>query len=177
MNFLQWLQDRDISQWVALSDWGYPLLLSVHSIGMSAVVGILAMLNIRVLGIRQDIPLAALEKYMAVAWLGFGLNAISGALLFMSAATRLIGNWPFLVKMACVVIGGLLSWVLWQMIQVGPSNTPASSRSQVSADCTYAVSANARTVARISLVIWFITILSGRLIAYVLDHALLKGTA
>jgi len=172
MQFLSWLQDLDISQWVAGSDWGYPILLSIHSIGMGTVVGILAMFNLRVLGFRRDIPLLALGKFMNVAWVGFLINATSGLLLFMSAATRLIANWPFLVKMACIIIAGLLSWLLWQSLI---NDDLRRSRSSADLPANPHLDKGSRIIAGASLVTWFAAITSGRLIAYVMDHALLKA--
>jgi hypothetical protein len=172
MQFLSWLQDLEISQWVAGSDWGYPILLSIHSIGMGTVVGILAMFNLRVLGFRRDIPLLALGKFMKVALIGFFINATSGLLLFMSAATRLISNWPFLVKMFCIIIAGLLSWLLWRSLTHADPQRP---RASAHVDANPHSDKVSRIIAGASLVTWFAAITSGRLIAYVMDHALLKA--
>lgn len=168
---LPWLEGLPISQWVATSDWGYPLLLSAHSIGMAAVVGILVMLDLRVLGYARRIPLSAFDRLMPVAWTGFFLNLASGALLFMSMATRFVTNWPFLSKMGTILLGGAISWLLWRALR-----SPAlATGTALTAEEPFATSPLARRLAVASMVVWLSAILFGRLIAYVLDQALLHG--
>ena len=117
MQFISWLQKLPISEWISDSTFGFPLVLSVHSIGMGIVVGLLIMLDIRVLGFRKDVPLVAFDRLMGLAWIGFGINAVSGTLLFMADGERLIVNWPFLAKMVCVVLGGASALALWKALR------------------------------------------------------------
>lgn len=156
MSLLSWLEGLPVSVWVAESDWGYPLLLSAHSMGMAIVVGLLLVLDLRVFGFAAGIPIAALDRLMPLAWGGFGINLLSGSLLFASTATRLAGNWAFLVKMACVVLGGLTTFWLWH--QVRGNNM-----------------SRAKGVALLSAALWLSAITFGRLIAYVMDHAILHA--
>lgn len=159
MGLLEWLEVLPISEWVAQSDWGYPLMLSVHSIGMAAVVGLLMMLDCRVLGYATQIPVAAFRRFMPYAWVGFALNFVSGVLLFASTASRLVSNWPFLVKMLAIIAGGACSWQLWRELGAGEA----------------VISVRARRVAGASLCVWLLAIICGRLIAYVMDHSILNG--
>jgi hypothetical protein len=168
LELFAWLQDLPISEWVQTSDYGFPLLLAAHSIGLAAVVGILVVLNLRVLGYAEGIPIAALSRLMPVAWVGFVINALSGILLFMANATRLVTNWAFLVKMTAVLLGGIATWILWRTLK---QRTPQD------AAPAYRVTPSALLTARISLGVWFAAILFGRIIAYVMDHAMLHGGA
>jgi hypothetical protein len=93
---------------------------------------------------------------MPLAWAGFGVNLISGSLLFASTATRLVGNWAFLVKMVSILLGGLATLWLWHEIR----------RENL---------ARAKAVAVLSAALWIGAITFGRLIAYVMDHAILHG--
>jgi hypothetical protein len=156
MPLLTWLEGLPVSAWVAESDWGYPLLLSVHSMGMAIVVGLLLVLDLRVFGYAAGIPIVALNRLMPLAWGGFGINLISGSLLFASSATRLVGNWAFLVKMGCIVLAGLTTFWLWREVR----------RDNL---------ARARGIALLSAILWLSAITCGRLIAYVMDHAILHG--
>jgi hypothetical protein len=153
---LTWLEGLPVSVWVAEGDWGYPLLLSVHSMGMAIVVGLLLVLDLRVLGYAAGIPIAALHRLMPLAWGGFGINLLSGSLLFASSATRLAGNWAFLVKMGCIALAGLTTFWLWR--EVRSESMP-----------------RAKGVALLSALLWLSAITFGRLIAYVMDHAILHG--
>ena len=163
MSGLEWLQGLSVSIWVAESDWGYPLLLSVHSVGMATVVGLLLMLDCRVLGYAPQVPVTAFRRFMPYAWAGFALNFASGALLFASTAQRLVSNWPFIVKMLAITTGGFLSWLLWRELDASEATEPV-------------ISSRARRVAGMSLAVWLLAIVCGRLIAYVMDHSILSGT-
>jgi hypothetical protein len=164
---VEWLQNLDISQWVLTSDYGFPILLAFHSIGLAGVVGILAMLDLRVLGLGKGVSLESFSRLMPIAWLGFAVNALSGSLLFMANAGRLLDNWGFLLKMSGVVLGGVISWVLWRQLRQAPA-APGGKK-------VYAVTRPAQIIASISLMIWLGTIVFGRLTAYIMDHALLHG--
>jgi mannose/fructose/N-acetylgalactosamine-specific phosphotransferase system component IIC len=161
------LEELPLSEWVATSDWGYPIMLSIHSIGMAAVVGLVLMLDIRVLGYATRIPVMTFRKFMPYAWIGFVLNLISGLLLFASTATRLISNWPFILKMISIVLGGVMTFWLWRALE---SNRPSDSAEPN-------ISRSAKWVAFGSLALWIAAIVFGRLIAYILDHAILNDGA
>ena len=167
MAFLEWLEALPLSEWVAQSEVGYPSMLSIHSIGMSAVVGLLLMLDLRVLGLAPKIPIAAFRKFMPFAWAGFILNLVSGVLLFNSTAHRLVDNWPFLSKMACVLAAGGVTFLLWRHLDQGLA---ASNGGQ-----TLVFSRQAKALAWASIILWVLAIIFGRLIAYVMDYMILNG--
>ena len=52
MAFLEWLQGTWVGLLVAESLWGYPLLETIHSIGMAMLIGSLGLINLRVLGVQ-----------------------------------------------------------------------------------------------------------------------------
>jgi hypothetical protein len=177
LDLFAWLQNLPLSEWVQTSDYGFPLLLAAHSIGLAGVVGVLIILNLRVLGYAEGIPIAALRRLMPVAWLGFIVNALSGVLLFMANASRLVTNWAFLLKMSAVLAGGIVTWVLWRALNEPSDFThPKRGGAPTSAAlAAYGVTRAARITAGISMAVWFAAILFGRVIAYVMDHAILHG--
>ena len=64
----------------------YPTILTLHTAGMSVVVGTCAVLDLRVLGIAADVPFASLRRAPLFVWSGFSVNALTGALLFLPSA-------------------------------------------------------------------------------------------
>ena len=40
MNVLAWLEQTEFSTWLRESDWGYPIVLCFHAVGMGMVVGV-----------------------------------------------------------------------------------------------------------------------------------------
>lgn len=173
MKFLDWLEGLPPSEWVAQSDFGYPLMLSIHSIGMSAVVGLLLVLDLWVLGVGRRIPVELFKILMPVAWVGFAFNLISGILLFDSTAHRLLINWGFWSKMGCIVAAGAVTWLLWRQID----KAEAFEARHDGAAVAIAIPASAKALAVLSIVLWLLAITFGRLIAYIMDHAILNGQA
>lgn len=171
-----------ISEWIATSEWSYPLLLSVHTMGLAIVVGIMVMLDLRLLGAARGLPLSTFERLVPLAWAGFLLNLVSGVLLFMSLAPRLATNWPFLSKMGAILLAGAISWLLWRSARadMAAADTNAPALDSNGGAIAYPLdgvqfSPRTRTLAILSLLTWFAAILFGRLIAYVLDAAMLAG--
>ncbi|MGH8141898.1 MAG: hypothetical protein ACREU2_05180 [Steroidobacteraceae bacterium] len=190
---LDWMQSLPISEWITDSNWGFPIMLVLHSWGMAAVVGILVMLDLRILGLVRIAPLSAFQPMMSIAWAGFFLNLISGVLMFMADANRLIANWSFLSKMTCVVLGGIVTAVLWRRLRAagalaaghstveqrvavaGGGGVVAVSAGESLATAPLAVDRSVQVLAVLSIVLWSGAILFGRWIAYVMDNMILHG--
>jgi hypothetical protein len=170
LGILDWLEGLPLSEWVAQSEVGYPLLLSIHSIGMAAVAGLMLVLDLRVLGVAPQIPISAFRRFMPIAWAGFGLNLISGVLLFNATAVRLVKNWPFLSKMACICAAGVVTWMLWRALK-----GQGLDRAETEGGATVAVAGQTKALASLSIVLWLLAILFGRLIAYIMDYMILNG--
>ena len=156
MAFLEWLQGTWVGLLVAESLWGYPLLETIHSIGMAMLIGSLGLINLRVLGYKPDLPLLGTQQLLPLAWLGFTLNAISGSLLFTSDAVYFFESYTFRIKMVLIVLGGLNAALLGRRIfrdaAAGlPATPPAVST---------------RWIALSSLVFWFGAVCAGRMVAY-----------
>ena len=155
MAFLEWLQSTSVGVMVAESLWGYPLFETIHTIGMAMLIGALGLINLRVLGYKAELPIIGTRQLLPLAWLGFTLNAISGALLFTSDAVYFFNSWTFRVKMVLIVLGGLNAALLGQRIfQSARAGAPV------------APSTGVKWIAATSLVFWFGAVCCGRLIAY-----------
>ena len=156
MDFLAWLEQLSFSTWVRESGslWGYPAILFLHTVGMAIVVGICAVLDLRLLGLGSAIPIAPLERFFPLMWFGFWINAVSGVILLMADATTKLANWDFYVKM------GFIALALWNVALIrkrvfGNPNVDDKT-----------MPANAKTLAGVSLFLWVGAITSGRLMAY-----------
>jgi hypothetical protein len=64
---------------------------------MAIMVGLVVMLNLRLVGMFDRIPYSALSKMLGLAWIGFAINLISGLAVFTSQATAYVTNGPFVV--------------------------------------------------------------------------------
>ncbi|MCH8866039.1 MAG: hypothetical protein IID58_04220 [Proteobacteria bacterium] len=51
MDGLRWLEQTAFSDWVLTSLIGFPLMLSLHAVGMAVSMGLILVLNLRLLGL------------------------------------------------------------------------------------------------------------------------------
>ena len=157
MGFLEWLQGTWVGVLVAESLWGYPILETIHTIGMAMMIGSLGLINLRVLGYKPELPLLDVRQLLPLAWIGFTLNAISGTLLFTSDAVYFSGKYTFWIKMILIVLGGINAALLGgRVFREAAAGGPSSA----------ATSVGTKWIAFLSLVFWFGAVIAGRLIAY-----------
>jgi hypothetical protein len=154
--FLEWLEATGVAEWARISIWGYPICITAHSIGLAVMVGPVLMLDLRLLGWFKSIPYSSLNRILAVAWVGFAINFLSGAVLFSMQATSYITNYPFLIKLALVLLGA-----------VSAAQQQAVISRDASSWASRGIPSAVTGVAVISLVFWIGAIITGRLIAYV----------
>lgn len=151
------LETTPVAIWVGESLWAYPVLLSLHIIGLAIVVGIFSMRDLRLLGFFSGLQPAAFLPLSKLAWVGFVINAISGILLFTSQAVTFINSVPFLIKIGCIVAGMVVAGVIQSRLRGELADTGS----------LVVVSNSTRILALLSLCLWFSAIIAGRLIAYI----------
>lgn len=156
MNTFEWLETSVPAVWLMDSLYGYPIILACHSVGMAVVVGILCMFGLRMLGLFGAISYVAFKPLLKVAWVGFLLNFLSGCILFTQKATVFIANWPFLIKLAAILIAVIVAAILQNLMK---SEADVWEADEV-------VTVSAKWLAICSLGLWSIAIVAGRMIAY-----------
>ena len=67
------------------------------------------MLDLRILGVAREIPLAPLKRLFRVMWIGFGINAFTGVLLIIAYPTKALTNPVFYLKLTFI---GLAIWII-----------------------------------------------------------------
>ena len=152
MGFLVWLEATGLAEWVRSSTAGYPSMIALHALGMAVMVGLSLLLDLRVLGWFAGIPLPALRRFFSLAWIGFGINFISGSALFSAQATSYIVDWVFMTKMTLVLLGAITAGILLPAVaKLGPGEPLAGGM---------------KAVAGVAVVFWVVAIVMGRLTAY-----------
>ena len=157
MEFLLRLEESGFSTWVKEADslFAFPGILLLHTIGMTLVVGVAIAIDAKILGFARQLPLEPMQKFIPVLWVGFWLNAATGAILLIANATTVLRNPDFYVKMALIVLALINLRFVRNRILRDPhiDKRPLSS--------------NDRVLAAASLVCWLGAIVAGRLLAYV----------
>jgi hypothetical protein len=166
MNFLAWLEQTEFSVWLRESDWGHPIVLCFHAVGMGLVVGICTMFSARVLGYSRNIPIDAFDRLLGLAWIGFWMNAASGIVLFCGSPRRLLETPAFLIKMVLIAAAGFSLWVLARTLQGVTGPQGAHARAGQGPAAHDALPMGAKVAAVFPILFWIGAIVSGRLIAY-----------
>jgi len=60
MSFFEWLAQTPYVQWVQES-WGWPVALTLHAFGTATIVGLMAIITLRMLGLFRTIPYSAVQ--------------------------------------------------------------------------------------------------------------------
>ena len=157
MAILQAIENFGFSQWVKQSGslWAFPGILLMHTYGMAVLVGVIAAIDLRILGFVPAIPLSPLQKFFPLIWLAFWVNAITGTMLLMADATSKMVNPDFGIKMLFIV----LAVITQRLIQKRVFGDPDVDRRPFTS--------NAKMLAAASLACWLGAITAGRLLAYV----------
>lgn len=154
----QLLYDSRIGTIIRESDDAFPIIESVHVLGIVLLVGTIALLDLRMLGlILRRVPVTRIARgVFPLTWLGFAVMFASGFLLFWAEAAKNYTNPAFRFKLILLVLVGLNPLIFhttvyrrvheWEVLAVSPWR--------------------ARTAALASLTLWSGIIIAGRLIAY-----------
>ena len=156
MDFLQRLEQLPFCVWLheSSSIWAFPMFLFMHTLGMSMIAGVSAVIDLVFLGFWPRMPIKPLERLYLLMWAGFWVNAVTGTVLTVAdASTRLI-NPIFYIKMTFVFAGVALLVVMRKRV----FGDPELDREPLSR--------SAKGLAWASLICWLGTITAGRLLAY-----------
>jgi hypothetical protein len=145
---LAWLENSATGLWVRESQWGFPLALSLHAVGMGVLVGVHYALALRLMGVAPTLPWRALLGWQPLVWSSALLALISGLMLVCAYPAKALTNPLFFVKLLLVVIG-LWGFRVWRA-RVQASATPAFPR----------------WLAPLLLFTWTAAIAGGRFLAY-----------
>jgi hypothetical protein len=157
---------RDV--WEALEGWAvaeairsdavlYPITETAHLVGVAIVLGAVATLDLRLLGLSRALPAGLLGRHtLALVWAGFAVAVVSGVLLFATRATALADNPALQVKAALLLLAGLNA----ACFHVGPG------RSMLRRPQSWTPSGGARLIAAMSLTLWLAVAVGGQWIAY-----------
>jgi hypothetical protein len=139
-----------------MSTAGYPTCITLHAIGMAIMVGLCVIVDLRLLGKFDGIPYQALQRLLPIAWIGFGINTLSGFGLFAAQATMFATDAMFLSKIVLVFLGAATAGILQP--ELAKADTWTGGRPP----------AKVRNVAAIGIAFWLCAIVTGRLTAYIM---------
>jgi hypothetical protein len=157
LGFCQWLAATRGSVALHESLWGYPAIATVHMMALPLFVGMVAILDLRLLGVRMpDVAVSEVAGLLPWVMGGFVVMVLSGSLLFYADPVRYYPNIFLRLKLALLAASGVNAWVFHQsgyFAAAKQGSRPTPSR-------------GARAAGLLSLLLLAAIILAGRLIAY-----------
>ncbi len=133
-HFLTWLQALPVPTAIREGTWEFPLIETVHVLALALVVGSISMLDLRLLQVssRNRSVTGLSTEVLPWTWISFLVAVIAGALMFSAKATQYWADWPFRLKMVCIVLAGLnmtyFHFVTWKTVHdwdTAPRTPPA----------------------------------------------------
>jgi hypothetical protein len=133
-----WIHETPFATAIRESSFLFPWIESVHVLALTIVVGSIAIVDLRLLGLaskaRSIASLAA--EVLPITWTAFLVALITGLSLFASHATGYAANFQFRMKMLLLILAGVnmlsFHWVMgrgrdnWNDVATTPSRGKAA---------------------------------------------------
>ena len=142
--------------WVRHSVWGWPVLESLHFMGMSVLIGTIGLFDLRLLGFARGVPYAALHRLIPLGIGAYTLNLLTGLVFLSGMPDQYLWNPAFRFKVTFMAVAGLnvlffYSRVFRRLQTLSPDSAPPFS---------------ARVAGAVSLAMWIGVMSAGRLLTF-----------
>jgi len=155
MGFLEWLVHTSYAEWVHQS-WGWPIALTFHAFGTATIVGLMAIIALRMLGMFRTIPYSAVQRLIPFIWVALVVQVASGLTLWITKPAQYLADGMFLVKMFFLAASIVVTVIFNRIVRseapgwdVGGKATPTGAR-----------------LAAATCILWAAVTVGGRLTAY-----------
>jgi hypothetical protein len=136
--------------------WMWPLMENFHFFGLSVLFGGLVAIDLRVIGVARFVPMKGALTLIPYVMMGFAINLITGIFFFAGDPFRYFYNIAFQWKMGLIVLAGINALWFWFGEHAKLSQLADGEQADFPA----------KVIATMSLVLWIIVIILGRLIPY-----------
>ena len=138
------------------SAWAWPIVESLHFIGLCLLVGAIGSFDLRLLGIARRVPIAAMHRFIPWGIAGFALNVTTGLLFVLTEPDQYIYNPSFHLKVVFLIVAGVNASLFYV----------TSYRQVFGAAPSLDAPRRAKAIALVSLCAWMTVIVCGRLITF-----------
>jgi hypothetical protein len=154
LHFFRWLGSLPVANTINDSEWLFPVIESVHITGLAVLVGTIAIVDFRLLGLAlRDRPASQIARDLRLwTWAGIAIMLTTGPLMLSAEPERGYGNPAFSFKMCCL----LLALVTHFTIHHRATRTSRALTATL----------GEKLAACLSLVLWTGVIFGGRAIAF-----------
>jgi hypothetical protein len=154
---MTWLEHRPFAIAIAESTWLFPIVETLHVLALTVVVGSVAMMDLRLLGVGAKDRAASevIASSLPWAWTAFTVAFIAGSLMFSSKAATYYVNLPFRIKMICLALAATNMLVFHFFTARGMAAWDRGTPPRA-----------ARVAAACSLTLWIVIVATGRWIGF-----------
>jgi hypothetical protein len=155
---LLWIERSDVGEAVRLTPYLYPVLESLHVLGIAMLVGSAVAVDFRLLGIaRHHLPVTIVARYLLpLSHIGFALVALTGSAMFTGVAFTVGSSPAARWKLGLILMAGINIVVFHTGIY----------RTVREWDIHSVAPVRARVAALVSALCWTGVIIAGRFLAY-----------
>ena len=157
--FCKWMEQTSIAASVRESLWLFPIVETIHLLGMAALLATVVAFDLRLLGWamrRQQVSDLA-NRLIPWSWAGFAVQVITGGLLFSSEAVKMSTNPAFRVKMILIALAGCHALAFHVLIYRDVANW----------NDTRVLPAKAKIAGLVSILLWVGVVAAGRFIGFI----------
>jgi hypothetical protein len=153
-DLMDWLEATSLAVFIHRTAWAFTTVELVHVFAISLVVGTIAMVDLRLLGLASTKrPFTELAgQVLPFTWVTFVFAVMAGSLLFISQATAYFASTTFRIKMLVIVLAGI-NMLVFEFITV---------RGVQDWDRKPVPALPARLAGGISLTCWILVVIFGR---------------
>ncbi len=154
---MTWLEHRPFAIAIAESTWLFPIVETTHVLALTVVVGSVAMMDLRLLGVGSKDRAASevIASSLPWAWSAFAVAFVAGSLMFSSKAATYYVNLPFRIKRLCLALAALNMLIFHFFTARGMAAWDRSTPPLA-----------ARVAAACSLTLWIVIVATGRWIGF-----------
>ena len=103
-DFEIWARGTEWGAFARSSQWVWGSLESAHFIGLSLLIGMVGLFDLRLIGVAKTIPVAALHRLIPLGILGYFINLISGSLFLFAYPDQYLYNRAFQFKIGFMTL-------------------------------------------------------------------------
>jgi uncharacterized membrane protein len=101
------IKSSSIAGFVNTTNWAWPATEAIHFIGLVVLLGVVLVVNLRMLGVGKNIPFSAVHRLLPWGILAFGMNVFSGIVFFVCVPFQYTQNIALEYKILLTMIAGL----------------------------------------------------------------------
>jgi hypothetical protein len=158
------LEYSALGDYIATSNWTFPIIESIHVIALVLVVGTIAVMDLRLLGwASRERPITLMSREtLKLTWGAFAVALVTGLLMFVSKASTYAVNPYFQWKLVLIALAGAnMAWFhfsTWKTVTVW--------------DRADTIPMRVKLAGGLSLIFWIGVVFLGRIIGFTLDFYL-----